>query len=117
MAGKEPITLGREGIYAVDVLSKNTLIDTLIDRIRAGIGESANDAQCLAVLQRWINPVCAMRDDKPPNLLVRFQHVTNHSAAAAANGTRLRISLPQPIVGATYFAESSCTESKPDDVS
>ncbi len=54
--------------YAIDHLSKNTLIDLVVDRARAQIGEEASDEALADEIQNWIRPVLAARGDKPISL-------------------------------------------------
>lgn len=69
MSQGKPIKMtGRRVAYAIDKLTKNTLADIVIDRIKAEIGEDASDEQIVAVLQRWLHPVAIVRGDKEPNL-------------------------------------------------
>lgn len=69
MAGKPLTQATRRLARVVDHLSKNTLADILVDRIRAEIGENATDEQVLTHLQPWLETIARLRSDKPVNLL------------------------------------------------
>lgn len=64
MAGKTAILASRPLHYALDKLSKNALIDLVVDRARAQIGEDADDEALADEIQRWINPVLTARQDR-----------------------------------------------------
>lgn len=64
MAGKAIVRGNRRVAYVIDKLSKNTLADIILDRIRAEIGDEATDEQIIDVLQRWLSPMARMRGDK-----------------------------------------------------
>jgi hypothetical protein len=63
VAGKAAILATRRLHYALDKLSKNALIDLVVDRARADIGEDADDEALAETIQRWINPVLTIRQD------------------------------------------------------
>ncbi len=69
MAGRAPVLASRRLWFALDRLSKNTLIDILVDRARAEDGEEAKDADVARRIQRWLRPVCRLRGDREPKLL------------------------------------------------
>jgi hypothetical protein len=77
MAGKLPVLATPAEAYALDQLSKNALIDILIDRVLLEVGDKLpREDQVAAALQDWIRPVLRARDDKPVDLtaaLTRFR--------------------------------------------
>jgi hypothetical protein len=69
MAGKAPVLASRQLHFAMDKLSKNFLIDLVVDRVRAEIGENADDETIARTVQAWIRPVGRMREQGTPDLL------------------------------------------------
>lgn len=72
MAGKPITRSSRSVARTIDVLSKNTLADVILDRIMAEVGENAPDELVLSRLQAWLEPIQIARGDKPVNLLARY---------------------------------------------
>lgn len=72
MAGKPPYFASGAFTYALDCLSKNTLIDVLVDLVRAQIGEEASDYQVAAWLQPTINVIMHHRGDPRVDLQKRM---------------------------------------------
>lgn len=73
MAGKASVLASRPLHYALDSLSKNTLIDFVVDLARAELGEDACDDAVVAWIQGRIDPVVRVRGDKPVFLKRRVQ--------------------------------------------
>lgn len=73
MAGKATVFASPRLDYAMQQLSKNTLIDLMLDRVRAEIGADADDETIAAKVQEWLSPVCNHRGDKPPRLIHRLE--------------------------------------------
>lgn len=65
MQGKPPVLLSYPLTAAVDKLSKAFLMDMVVDRVRAEIGEDATDDQVLTKINDWVRPVRAVRNEKP----------------------------------------------------
>ena len=80
MAGKPMATASRALAMAVDVLSKNTLADIVVDRIRAEIGEHATDEQVAKTLERWAHPVATLRGEKTPGVTARLRYIASKDA-------------------------------------
>ena len=70
MAGKGLALATRRIGYALDALSKNALIDLVVDRARAEIGEDTTDEDLANRIQDWIDPVTRARGDRPITLRV-----------------------------------------------
>ena len=68
MAGKACVLTSRRLFYAMDELSKNTLIDLVVDRVRAELGEEACDDAVASVIQDWLSPICNLRGGRQHNL-------------------------------------------------
>lgn len=81
MAQKQAtVFCSRRLFYGMDKLSKNALIDILIDRAKAEIGENATDEQLADTIQQWITPVAQYRNDKAPMLracLVKIDQISD----------------------------------------
>lgn len=75
MAGKPLVLVSRPMAYAVDVISKNTLAELVIDRIRIEIGEDASEESIASTLEQWLSPVCRERGDKVPPVSARLRQV------------------------------------------
>jgi hypothetical protein len=58
---------------ALDGLSKNTLIDLVVDRVRAEIGEDASEDRVAEQIQEWLGPVAMARGDKPVSIAGRLR--------------------------------------------
>lgn len=68
MAGKA-VTRGSARVaYALDRLSKNALIDVVLDLVQAEVGEDATDEQLLARIQSTVDTILRLRSDRPVNL-------------------------------------------------
>ena len=61
---KGTILAGRRLTYALDRLSKDALIDLIVDRARTEIGEDACDEDIADLVQMWANPVMRIREDR-----------------------------------------------------
>ncbi len=81
MAGKLPVFGSRALFYAMDQLSKNTLIDLVTDLARGEIGEGAIDEAVLAWVQRKIEPTHRAREQAPVDLLGRYRRIHDGSDA------------------------------------
>lgn len=68
----------------MDDLSKNTLIDLVIDLARAELGETADAESVLGWVQQKLEPVHRMRNDRPVDLIGRRQWLINRNAKYAA---------------------------------
>jgi hypothetical protein len=75
MAGKASVFASRRLWFAIDRLSKNALIDLVVDRSRAQIGEDASDEQIADYLQPQINTVQRERGDRPLSLMATMCHL------------------------------------------
>jgi hypothetical protein len=82
MAGKASVFASVPLWAALDKLSKNALLDLVVDRARAELGETATDDSILETIQGWIGPVQRQRGDKPINLLAAHDHFIRQSNAA-----------------------------------
>ncbi len=71
MAGKPMATVDRLTAAALDNISKNTLLDMLVDMTLREIGEDASPEQLLETIQRTLDTVARIRGDKPVNLVAR----------------------------------------------
>lgn len=72
MAGKNPVLASHHLYLALDVLSKNQLIDFVVDMARAELGESATDAQVIAWIQPKIATIWNHRGDKYQSLQAAY---------------------------------------------
>lgn len=72
MAGKACILASRTLAFALDELSKNALIDLIVDRAQAQIGAEMSDEQLAREIQGWIDPVIRVRGDRPVSLARAF---------------------------------------------
>lgn len=68
MAGKASVLASSRLFYAMDKLSKNALIDLIVDRARAEIGEDADDESVAELIEGWIRPVANVRNDRSLSL-------------------------------------------------
>jgi hypothetical protein len=69
MAGKACVLTSRRLAYALDHLSKNALIELIVDRARAQIGLESSDEELATEINQWLAPVARERDDRPINLV------------------------------------------------
>lgn len=81
MAGKASVFASRRLWYAIDKMSKNALIDMVVDRVRAEIGEDASDEAIAEKVQEWLGPVARERGDRPVSLLGAMQHLDANDEA------------------------------------
>lgn len=80
MAGKSIKRGSNRVAYVIYHLSKNTLADIVINRIKAEVGEDSDEI-ILERLQQWLNPIAILRGDKPPNLVAlakRFDSASHY---------------------------------------
>ncbi len=75
MAGKTCVFTSRRLYFALDTLSKNALIDLVVDRVRAELGESTSDEVIAEHIQDWLGPVIRERGDKPVSLAGRMAYL------------------------------------------
>jgi len=75
MAGKATVFASRSVFYAMDELSKNTLIDFVTDLAHAEVGEDASDETILAWVERKIKATHRARSQKSVSLLGRLARV------------------------------------------
>lgn len=68
MAGKSTVICSRRLHYAMDKLSKNFLIDLVIDGIIAEIGEGVSDEQIADALQSRLETISLHRKDRVVSL-------------------------------------------------
>ena len=80
--GKPMVTVDPITAEALEHLSKTTALDCLIDIIRGEMGEDATPAELLTRLQRTLDPVARMRNDRAPDLLAVRQRIAARHAAA-----------------------------------
>jgi len=73
MAGKSCVLASRHLSYALEKLSKNTLIDLVVDMTRGTVGENASDVVIARSLQPFIDAVLRMRSDRPMSLEAAVQ--------------------------------------------
>ena len=69
--------------YAMESMSKNTLIDLVTDIARREVGEDSSDAELLMWIARQVQPVCIARKQAQPNLVGR-------AVSCVVNDTRYR---------------------------
>ena len=94
MAGKTTVICSRRLHYALDNLSKNTLIDILVDRAKLETGndnsDDATDEQIADVIQEWAAGVTAVRADRCPDFRAAIDRIdrsdAGYRARAAACG-------------------------------
>lgn len=100
MAGKASVYASRRLFYALDQLSKNTLIDLVIDRIRLDVGEDARDEVIARTIRDWLGPVARLRKDRAPDLVGAMERWDRQAEAY-----RARFGLPaKPTEPATISA-------------
>lgn len=68
MAGKAHVVAGKPLAFALDSLSKNTLADMVAYVAIQELGSEATDEQLADKIQSWVNPVVAIRNDRPINI-------------------------------------------------
>lgn len=69
MAGKASVFAGRRLHYAIDKLSKNALIDLVVDLAKLDIGEEGATEEALAAkITEWMGPISRARGDRPLDL-------------------------------------------------
>lgn len=90
MAGKVCVLASRELAYALDKLSKNALIDLVVDRARAEIGEEEADDAVAELIQGWIGPVSRARGDRAVDLLAAIAQLGKFDAKADERAERYR---------------------------
>lgn len=73
MAGKATQIASPRIAYALDSMSKNALIDLVVDMSCGAIGEGSNDDAVAASIQPHVNAVCRVRKDKPVSLHAMMQ--------------------------------------------
>lgn len=71
MAGKACVLASSELAFALDRMSKNTMIDLVVDRARAELGEDASDDEVADLLENWARPVFQARGDQTGAFRVR----------------------------------------------
>lgn len=71
MAGKRCVFASDPVFCAMDCLSKNQLIDLVIDLCRAELGEDASDDAVIGWVTSKIGPTWRMRKDKPVDLFAK----------------------------------------------
>ena len=69
MAGKASVFASGGLFYAMDKISKNTLIDMVLDAAHRELGEEIADERIARHVQQSLDTVARMRGDKPANLL------------------------------------------------
>lgn len=70
---RKPAVRASDGVaYALVKLSKNAIIDMLVDRAIAQCGEDATEDAIISVLQDWLEPIARLRDEKPLDLVGRL---------------------------------------------
>ena len=85
MAGKATVIASRLLAGAIHAMSKNALLDILVDRAIQEAGEGASDDQLAAIIQSWAEPVLRVRSDPVPNIagrMRRFQKASDKWRAA-----------------------------------
>jgi len=75
MQGNPPVLATRGVAFALDSLSKNTLIDFLADLANSTLGMDAKDETKLELIEQWLEPVQIARGDNPTKLLARLQRL------------------------------------------
>jgi hypothetical protein len=65
--------------YALESLSKNQLIDLIVDRVGAEIGEEASDLDVANKIQEWLTPVFALRNDRAVSLPTKMRKWDLHA--------------------------------------
>jgi hypothetical protein len=104
MAGKGPAIAPRGVFYALDDLSKNTLIDLVADIAIAEVGEgNATPETILAWIQKRIEPIHRLRKQRPIDLVGALEKLAasdkRNEAVRAASGKH--VVAPQPPMRAT----------------
>jgi len=79
MQGKSCVLASKRLEYAIDAVSKATLLDLVVDRARAEIGENATDEAVVELVQKWLDPVVICRGGKIPNLENRLKLIDKAS--------------------------------------
>lgn len=76
MAGKPSAYASRRLGYALDALSKNALIDIVIELAKQSrwhdYEDESDDATIVCQIQQWLDPVAKARGDRPANLAGRL---------------------------------------------
>jgi hypothetical protein len=80
MAGKACVLASRKLAIALDELSKNALIDLVVDRARAELGEDAEDDVVAALIEGWIIPTSHARGDRLVSLSAVMARVEKNDA-------------------------------------
>lgn len=73
--GNKPVTQGSlAAAYALEKLSKNTLIDLVLDRARCETGhaDDAQEAELLTIIQGWLSPIAMARGIRAPGLAAEY---------------------------------------------
>jgi hypothetical protein len=79
MAGKPCVLASRPLAFALDALSKNALIDILVDVARASVGAEAPDAAIIEWLQPVLDTVAFHRSDPRVNLQAKLDRLKRHN--------------------------------------
>lgn len=96
MAGKAVVLTSRRLAYAVDKLSKNALIELVVDLARGQIGAEMSDEQLATQIEEWVGPVLRERGDKPANLVAAMKRLdANDQAYREMSGKFTQINAPE----------------------
>ena len=89
---KPSVLASKRLFFALDQVSKNTLIDVLIEAAMRDAARAidrpdpTDDLTMAVVIQRWLDGVLAIRNDKPKSLaraMVHFDALREHYLAAS----------------------------------
>lgn len=79
MAGQKPELCSRRLAYALDKLSKNTLIDIIADLAVMNVGEEgASDEELAGTIQAWVDPVLRVRSGRRIDLAAQMAIFDSH---------------------------------------
>jgi hypothetical protein len=83
---------------SLESLSKHALIDLVVDRARAEIGEDAADSDVIARVAEWAGPVLRVRGDRDPGMPTMFEkHKANECPACGSSTYKGRCYRCEPI--------------------
>lgn len=75
MQGKNPVLCSTELGQAMELLSKGTLIDLVVDLVRRSRGEDSTDHEIAATVEEWAGPVLKVRGHNQAKIVARLRKI------------------------------------------